>query len=54
VDDRLRLLWDFGDLDASERRLRAQLDLEDTPEGRAEVLTQLLARARGGETTLSP
>jgi tetratricopeptide (TPR) repeat protein len=46
VDDRLRPLWDFGDLDASERRLRAQLELEDAPAGRAEVLTQL-ARVEG-------
>jgi tetratricopeptide (TPR) repeat protein len=41
VLDRLRPLWDFGDLDSSERRLREQLAAEETPAGRAEVLTQL-------------
>jgi tetratricopeptide (TPR) repeat protein len=46
VSDRLRGLWDFGDLDASEERLRAQLEAEATDEGRAEVLTQL-ARVEG-------
>jgi tetratricopeptide (TPR) repeat protein len=44
--DRLRPLWDFDDLDASEMRLRAQLDEETTDAGRAEVLTQL-ARVQG-------
>jgi tetratricopeptide (TPR) repeat protein len=44
--DRLRPLWDFDDLDASETRLRAQLDEETTDPGRAEVLTQL-ARVQG-------
>lgn len=39
--DRLRPLWDFEDLDASEQRLRAQLAQEDSNAGRAEVLTQL-------------
>ena len=39
--DRLRPLWDFDDLDGSERRLRAQLAAEETASGRAEVLTQL-------------
>ena len=39
--DRLRPLWNFDDLDASERRLTAQLAEEATPSGRAEVLTQL-------------
>jgi tetratricopeptide (TPR) repeat protein len=39
--DRLRPLWDFEDLDGSERRLRAQLEREDSDAGRAEVLTQL-------------
>ncbi len=39
-------MWDFGDLDASEERFRAQLELETTAGGRAEVLTQL-ARAEG-------
>jgi tetratricopeptide (TPR) repeat protein len=44
--DRLRTLWDFDDLDSSERRFREQLDREPTPAGRAEVLTQL-ARVEG-------
>jgi tetratricopeptide (TPR) repeat protein len=44
--DRLRPLWDFDDLDASERRFREQLGREPTAEGRAEVLTQL-ARIEG-------
>jgi tetratricopeptide (TPR) repeat protein len=39
-------LWDFDDLDASERRFRAQLEQETTDAGRAEVLTQL-ARVEG-------
>jgi tetratricopeptide (TPR) repeat protein len=46
VDDRLRALWDFDDLDTTEQRLRAQLALEASDEGRAEVLTQL-ARVDG-------
>jgi tetratricopeptide (TPR) repeat protein len=46
VDDRLRPLWDFDDLDATELRFRAQLESEPTDEGRAEVLTQL-ARIEG-------
>ena len=46
VSDRLRQLWDFDDLDASEERLRAQLTTETTDDGRAEVLTQL-ARVEG-------
>ena len=41
MSDRLRSLWDFDDLDASEQRLRTQLDEETTDVGRAEVLTQL-------------
>ena len=44
--DRLRPLWDFDDPDASERRLRAQLEHETSTSGRAEVLTQL-ARVEG-------
>ena len=44
--DRLRPLWDFDDLDVSERRFRMQLDEETTAVGRAEVLTQL-ARVQG-------
>ena len=39
--DRLRPLWDFSDLDSSERRLRAALAAEVDDIGRAEVLTQL-------------
>jgi tetratricopeptide (TPR) repeat protein len=46
VTDRLRALWDFDDLDASEERFRAQLYEEPSDEGRAEVLTQL-ARVEG-------
>ena len=46
MSDRLRELWDFDDLDASEERLRAQLAAEPSDEGRAEVLTQL-ARVEG-------
>jgi tetratricopeptide (TPR) repeat protein len=44
--DRLRPLWDFDDLDSSERRLRRQLEQEESAPGRAEVLTQL-ARVEG-------
>lgn len=44
--DRLRPLWDFDDFDASERRLREQLECEADDAGRAEVLTQL-ARVEG-------
>jgi tetratricopeptide (TPR) repeat protein len=44
--DRLRPLWDFDDLDASEARFRAQLSEESSAAGRAEVLTQL-ARVEG-------
>jgi tetratricopeptide (TPR) repeat protein len=39
--DRLRPLWDFEDLDGSERRLRAELEQEGSDEDRAEVLSQL-------------
>jgi tetratricopeptide (TPR) repeat protein len=46
VTDRLRSLWDFDDLDASEQRFREQLEREHTDAGRAEVLTQL-ARVHG-------
>jgi tetratricopeptide (TPR) repeat protein len=46
LGDRLRALWDFDDLDASEARFRAQLEQETTDAGRAEVLTQL-ARIEG-------
>src|SRR5512132_2006877 len=44
--DRLRLLWDFDDFDASESRFRDQLGREESDAGRAEVLTQL-ARVEG-------
>ena len=46
MDDRLRPLWDFDDLDGTETRLRAQLDAEPSDTGRAEVMTQL-ARVSG-------
>jgi tetratricopeptide (TPR) repeat protein len=46
VPDRLRPLWDFYDLDATEQRLRLQLENEPDEAGRAEVLTQL-ARVDG-------
>ena len=46
VTDRLRPLWDFDDLDASERRFRTQLEQETSDPSRAEVLTQL-ARVEG-------
>ena len=46
MSDRLRPLWNFDDLDATEVRLRAQLQREEGPAGRAEVLTQL-ARVEG-------
>lgn len=46
MGDRLRPLWNFHDLDATEQRFRAQLERETTDEGRAEVLTQL-ARVQG-------
>ena len=46
MDDRLRPLWDFDDLDGTEARLREQLDAESDDVGRAEVLTQL-ARVDG-------
>ncbi len=44
--DRLRPLWNFDDLDATDDTLRAQLEHEDSDAGRAEVLTQL-ARVQG-------
>jgi tetratricopeptide (TPR) repeat protein len=46
VTDRLRPLWDFDDLDASERRFRELLRSETDDGARAEVLTQL-ARIEG-------
>ena len=44
--DQLRALWDFDDLDTTERRLRDQLLLETDDSAKAEVLTQL-ARVEG-------
>jgi len=41
MPDRLRALWDFDDLDATEGRLREQLEREESDTGRGEVLTQL-------------
>ena len=41
MPDRLRPLWDFDDLDATNARLGEQLDREESDSGRAEVLTQL-------------
>jgi tetratricopeptide (TPR) repeat protein len=41
MPDRLRALWDFEDVDATEERLRERLDCEESDAGRAEVLTQL-------------
>ena len=41
MPDRLRPLWGFEDVDASETRLREQLEREESDVGRAEVLTQL-------------
>jgi len=46
VADRMRPLWDFDDLDGSERRFTEELEKEATGDGRAEVLTQL-ARVKG-------
>jgi tetratricopeptide (TPR) repeat protein len=46
MSERLRGLWNFDDLDATEKRLRFALAGERTDEGRAEVLTQL-ARVAG-------
>jgi tetratricopeptide (TPR) repeat protein len=46
MSDRLRPLWDFYDLDATEQRLRAQLENEPEDAAQAEVLTQL-ARVEG-------
>jgi tetratricopeptide (TPR) repeat protein len=46
LSDRLRPLWDFDDLEATEARFRERLREEQTPAGRAEVLTQL-ARVEG-------
>lgn len=46
VTERLRPLWDFDDLDGSERRFNDQILKETSDSGRAEVLTQL-ARVQG-------
>jgi tetratricopeptide (TPR) repeat protein len=44
--DRLRPLWDFDDLEASEQRFRERFEREGSDAGRAEVLTQI-ARVHG-------
>ena len=41
-----RDVWDFNDLDLSERRFRASLEEEETAAGRAALFTQL-ARIEG-------
>ena len=46
MTDRLRLLWDFDDLDATEQRFRTALAEEPDAVERAELLTQL-ARVYG-------
>jgi tetratricopeptide (TPR) repeat protein len=46
VDDRLRPLWDFDDLDATEHRFAELLEADACDESRAEILTQL-ARVDG-------
>jgi tetratricopeptide (TPR) repeat protein len=46
VSDELRPLWDFGDLDATERRFEERLGVEPAAGVRAELLTQL-ARVDG-------
>ena len=46
MSGRLRPLWDFDDLDATEQRFRTLLAAEISEAGRAEVLTQL-ARVHG-------
>ena len=46
LGDRLRPLWDFRDLDATERRFQTLLETQSSEAGRAEVLTQL-ARIHG-------
>jgi tetratricopeptide (TPR) repeat protein len=46
MPDRLRPLWDFDDLEATEQRFQLQLEQETSDAGRAEVLTQL-ARVQG-------
>lgn len=46
MKDRLRLFWDFDDLDGTERRFHELLADEHDPAARAEILTQL-ARIHG-------
>jgi hypothetical protein len=46
VGDRLRVLWDFEDLDGSWERFEQALGRQVSAAGRAEVLTQL-ARVQG-------
>lgn len=52
MGDRLRELWDFDDLDGTERRFLEQLENESSGAGRAEVMTQLARlRAHRGQFT---
>jgi len=46
VGDRLRAVWDFDDLDASQRRFEELLQLEASDSARGDILTQL-ARVEG-------
>lgn len=46
MNDRLRPLWNFDDLDATEALFEERLGEEESDDGRAEVLTQL-ARVEG-------
>jgi tetratricopeptide (TPR) repeat protein len=46
MSDRLRTVWDFDDLDATEKRFQTMLMVDASPGARAEVLTQL-ARVHG-------
>jgi tetratricopeptide (TPR) repeat protein len=46
VDDRLRPLWDFDDLGLSGEQFKAQVEIEESNAGRAEVMTQI-ARIAG-------
>src|SRR5688572_21383319 len=41
MEDRLRELWDFADLDGTEARFRALINNVESDDERAEVLTQL-------------
>ena len=46
MDDPLRAAWDFGDLDATEQRLRSLLDDDAGDDARSQIFTQL-ARVEG-------